>query len=287
MNTSPIPGTPEDHYRRVVEDAYQRWNAEIEALDGRYALQLTRISEQHPAMTHGEYLQRRGNALQALNQDLSTAADAYQAEADSPHPPQLNPEITRIPEPVPAPGNSVRPLDQAPAPAYVAPRIQPVPAPPTRQVKPRPPLWVRVAQWGAAAVVLTLVVAVGIYFASGASTKSNKSSSTTTDEKTSAYSSTVTVLYEVEGTATGADVTLGSATGTVQGTGKAVPLTNKTTGKRGLTFMMPRGHFVYLSAQNTGGSGTITCRITVDGEIVSTNTSSGGYSIASCSGSAR
>ncbi|MGY3379459.1 hypothetical protein ACVWYS_001416 [Arthrobacter sp. TE12231] len=46
---------------------------------------------------------------------------------------------------------------------------------------------------------------------------------------------------------------------------------------------MPRGHFVYLSAQNQSYSGTVTFRVTVDGAVVSTNTSGGGYGIASCS----
>jgi hypothetical protein len=95
------------------------------------------------------------------------------------------------------------------------------------------------------------------------------------------------VLYEVEGSAKGANLTLESATGTVQQNDKAVPLVGKSTGKRGLTFIMPRGNFVYISAQNKGSSGTITCRITVDGVVNSTNTSSGGYAIASCTGTAR
>jgi hypothetical protein len=46
------------------------------------------------------------------------------------------------------------------------------------------------------------------------------------------------------------------------------------------------GFFVpTLSAQNSGG-GSITCRITVDGAVVSEVTSEGAYSIASCSGAA-
>ncbi|WP_267896985.1 hypothetical protein [Galactobacter valiniphilus] len=37
-------------------------------------------------------------------------------------------------------------------------------------------------------------------------------------------------------------------------------------------------------AQNKNGSGRITCRIKVDGKVISQNTSSGSYAIAQCSG---
>jgi hypothetical protein len=43
---------------------------------------------------------------------------------------------------------------------------------------------------------------------------------------------------------------------------------------------------MYVSGQNATEYGTVTCRIKVDGNVVSQNTSSGAYSIATCSGSA-
>lgn len=92
------------------------------------------------------------------------------------------------------------------------------------------------------------------------------------------------VHYEVEGTAKGANLTFQTPSGTSQLNGKAVPLANKNTGVRGIRYDMPAGSFVYLSAQNTGSSGTITCRITVNGVVVAENSSSGSYAIASCSG---
>lgn len=92
------------------------------------------------------------------------------------------------------------------------------------------------------------------------------------------------VHYEVEGTAKGADLTFQAPSGTSQLKGKAVPLANKNTGVRGIRYEMPAGSFVYLSAQNTGSSGTIRCRITVNGVVVAENSSSGSYAIVSCSG---
>lgn len=108
--------------------------------------------------------------------------------------------------------------------------------------------------------------------------------------------STVKVLYEVDGTSTGADITLETGDGTSQQSVK-VPLKGKTSGNRGLTFVMQRGSFVYISAQNKGKMnpnftsssdfyGTVTCRITVDGVVVSENTTTSQYGIATCKGTA-
>ena len=94
----------------------------------------------------------------------------------------------------------------------------------------------------------------------------------------------VEVLYEVEGTARSVSLTLEAPSGTQQGSNKAVPL--KTDSGNGIRMEFERGAFVYISAQNEGESGTVTCRITVDGEVISENTSSGAYTIASCDGSA-
>jgi hypothetical protein len=47
---------------------------------------------------------------------------------------------------------------------------------------------------------------------------------------------------------------------------------------------MNDGDAAYVSAQNNGDHGTITCSIRVDGEVVQTNSSSGAYAIVTCSG---
>jgi hypothetical protein len=92
------------------------------------------------------------------------------------------------------------------------------------------------------------------------------------------------VLYEVEGTASGASLTFATNDGSEQ-TKTNIPLIN-TKGTAGVEFTATSGQFLYLSAQNLGEAGTVTCRISVDGVTVSENTSSGSYSIASCDGSA-
>jgi hypothetical protein len=105
------------------------------------------------------------------------------------------------------------------------------------------------------------------------------------DSSSDGESATVSVLYEVEGTAVSATITAQMPTGTSQGTGKTLPL--MTTSGRGLTNTFRRGAFVYISAQNEDEFGDITCRITVDGVVISENAASGGYAIATCQGTAR
>lgn len=104
------------------------------------------------------------------------------------------------------------------------------------------------------------------------------------DSETVAVSPTVVVVYEVEGSAGGADITLQTPTGTEQVTAD-LPLMSRA-GLRGLRFDFPRGAFVYLSAQKDDVGGVVRCRITVDGYVVSENESTAAYGIASCQGRA-
>ncbi len=92
------------------------------------------------------------------------------------------------------------------------------------------------------------------------------------------------VTYEVTGSAPGADITLVDGTGQItQARGKAVPLSGKD-GLTGIHFTARAGQRLYVSAQNTGSAGTLTCRILESGRVVATNTSQGGYSIVTCEG---
>mgnify|MGYP001217568671 FL=1 len=94
------------------------------------------------------------------------------------------------------------------------------------------------------------------------------------------------ITYLVEGTAKSANITIQTPTGTSQQSGVDVPLKTKA-GTTGITYTFQAGDFVYLSAQNDTDFGTVTCKIvTESGAVISTNTASGAYSIASCKGSA-
>lgn len=95
----------------------------------------------------------------------------------------------------------------------------------------------------------------------------------------------VEVTYEVDGSSSSADLTISTpGGGTSQRGDSAVPLTNKS-GTAGLIFTFDSGEFVYISAQRgDDNSGDITCHIKVGGIEIATETSSGPYSIATCSG---
>lgn len=110
--------------------------------------------------------------------------------------------------------------------------------------------------------------------------------------KTETVSTPIThsVRYEVEAIdpsgldlPMGADITISTPTGTSQQS-ISLPLRNKNTGIEGITMTVPSGEFLYISAQNSEGFGGVRCRIFVDEVLVSQNSSSAGYSIATCEG---
>ncbi|MFT3871542.1 MAG: MmpS family transport accessory protein [Nocardioides sp.] len=89
------------------------------------------------------------------------------------------------------------------------------------------------------------------------------------------------VVYEVEGTPAYADITISTPTGTQQAS-PDVPLRTKS-GERGITIHTSTTSWSpYISAQNPNEFGRVTCRITLDGTVISENTSTGSYGIAVC-----
>lgn len=95
-----------------------------------------------------------------------------------------------------------------------------------------------------------------------------------------------TILYTVSGTATSADITYTTPTGIRQQQGIDVPLMTEG-GTPYLEFTFDAGDFVSITAQNSGEDGEVTCQITLStGRVLSENTSSGAFAIASCDGEA-
>ena len=86
----------------------------------------------------------------------------------------------------------------------------------------------------------------------------------------------MTVVYEVVGTASGASLTWYNEQGGTEQGDYQIPF------RKVLTFRP--GQFATLSAQNLGESGSVTCRISVNGKTWKESTSEGAYKIASCSG---
>ncbi|MFF9870487.1 MmpS family transport accessory protein [Streptomyces sp. NPDC013953] len=85
--------------------------------------------------------------------------------------------------------------------------------------------------------------------------------------------------YMVTGSATAVDLTYFDDRGQSHATSTAVPLSPP------ITLVTAAGSYLYVSAQNTGTSGVLTCRILVDGEVVAQETTSSRYAI-SCSATA-
>lgn len=86
----------------------------------------------------------------------------------------------------------------------------------------------------------------------------------------------VPVAYSITGSASSVDVTLQNDT---NGTSQFGDVVNPN-----YTYWMRPGSFVYISAQNQGESGDVTCTISSQGRVIAKSTSSGAYAIATCSG---
>jgi hypothetical protein len=84
------------------------------------------------------------------------------------------------------------------------------------------------------------------------------------------------VTYRMTGTAYSASLTYQNASGGTEQKDARLPWE--------WSFAAVNGQFVYISGQNRGTAGAVTCAILLDGAIVKTSTSDGAYKIASCSG---
>jgi len=124
--------------------------------------------------------------------------------------------------------------------------------------------------------VLVLLLVVGI--AGGGKDAAPAGSSSAGGSTPAVSSSTATVVYEVTGSGRASSVTYNSDGGgsIAQEASVKLPWRKEISVDRGFSITT-------VSAQNAG-SGSITCRIIVDGEVVKENTSSGQYSIVTCTG---
>lgn len=155
--------------------------------------------------------------------------------------------------------------------------VQPsAPAPSAPKTRRTPPytIMIGIGLGGILAAVIALVIVFGVL--------------PTSNSGTTAGPSTHTVVYQADASgargARSGDITLRTADGgTSQQAGVGLPLMTKA-GDTGLTYSgFKPGDFVYLSIRNADSAGSVTCRILVDGNVISENTSSGAYTIATCS----
>ncbi len=140
---------------------------------------------------------------------------------------------------------------------------------------------------GAAAAAMGVIASVAALTGPSEAERAAEQKAETAQLVEEIKAATPRVRYEVGGTTTQASITMETPTGTSQQSKIDVPLRTKA-GATFIQYAFSRGDFVYLSAQNSKGFGTVTCRITTEaGEVIAENSASGGYAIASCKGQAR
>lgn len=92
----------------------------------------------------------------------------------------------------------------------------------------------------------------------------------------------VSVVYEVDGTSTDSTITYSTysngTSGSEQASNQSLPFTKTVTGTKGWS-----GYT--LTGSNGNENTSISCKITVDGKVVSQQTSTGAYSTVTCSSS--
>ncbi|MCS5496861.1 MmpS family transport accessory protein [Cnuibacter physcomitrellae] len=135
------------------------------------------------------------------------------------------------------------------------------------------------------ALILSIVLAV-VYTAGFAASVSNTYEEIQASQSAEADVN-VPVVYEVTGDVPGgANITYSTYTngssGTQSSNGAPLPFTQEFTVKAGDAFDYKS---FYLSVSTGADPGTVTCRITVDGEVVSENTATGSFALATCSSS--
>lgn len=145
-----------------------------------------------------------------------------------------------------------------------------------------------VASWtgfglGVAAIVISIVVFISFLAGIGKSLQNFENPTYTPPSgqqpngNVSGSDTTGLVRYEVDGNGTAGNISYG-ANGTTQQNNRAqLPWRAEEAGN---------GRFsVYSLVAQNGGGGEISCRISVDGEVVDEATSKGEYAVASCNGS--
>jgi len=138
----------------------------------------------------------------------------------------------------------------------------------------------------AAAVAGTIISGIALVLAivlASAYTAGFNAVSTSVQKDNVNAAKSISLVYSVTGDSTDSNITYSNYTGTTSGseqiTSAPLPFTKSYTVKQGGTFDF-KSYSVYASTGQTGTS--ITCSITLDGKVVSTNTATGQYASADC-----
>jgi len=136
-----------------------------------------------------------------------------------------------------------------------------------------------------AVLIVATVVLGGLSLACGAADKAATTHGpgvTSTDPIGSASAKTGhTIVFEVTGSGVtkASSISYGLGGNQSQDNGAALPWQKQTSSDDSFLILS-------LVAQSGAGSGSISCKITVDGKVVVDNTSQGQYAVVTCSGTA-
>lgn len=133
----------------------------------------------------------------------------------------------------------------------------------------------------AAAVIIFAALAV-----TGCSSDESPASSPTPSTPTTSATSRPRVVFYAEGTGSkSGSVTLRTESGGTIQKDVALPMGNPSTGEMGTeSLAFKAGDFLYIALQNKESSGSVTCRIEVDGKKIDEATSTGAFKVATCQG---
>lgn len=164
---------------------------------------------------------------------------------------------------------------------------------PTGQWPPRPPAPKKSRKWpwvlGGVVVLIVLIAAISGGGETAAPTGTTGAAPATSapsapsgagdgsDAPSSSAGASSGVVYEVTGSGRATSISYGGAGGISQANGERLPWTE--------TADAADGFGIYSLTAQSNGSGEITCRITVDGQEIARQTSTGQYAVVSCSGS--
>jgi hypothetical protein len=155
---------------------------------------------------------------------------------------------------------------------------------PTGQWPPRPPAPKKSRKWpwviGGVVLLIILIASISGGGGSTAPTGAAPASSAAPSSAPSAADSSATssgVVYEVTGSGRSTSISYGTNGSVSQANGERLPWRESAAA--------PDGFAIYSLTAQSGSSGQITCRITVNGQEVARQSSTGQYAVVSCSGS--
>ncbi|PPF29905.1 hypothetical protein C5C18_11485 [Rathayibacter tritici] len=134
------------------------------------------------------------------------------------------------------------------------------------------------------AVALILSIILAIVYTAGFASGVSDAIATAQAESSEAAAVPRTLVYEVSGTAASASITWstfdGTTSGSEQATGQVLPFTKELQIQTGGDFTFQS--FTLSALNGVDDEGDISCRITLDGEVVAEHTSTGAFASALC-----